>query len=114
MSLSSTEAEYVALTEAICEAKWIQKLLKELGINSNEPVVIYEDNQSCISIANDSKESMRMKHLDIKYNFIRDVIANGEVYIEYMQTNDQVADIMTKGLGRNLFQKHRESLNLVK
>lgn len=55
-----------------------------------------------------------MKHLDIKYNFIRDVIANGEVYIEYMQTNDQVADIMTKGLGRNLFQKHRESLNLVK
>lgn len=71
VSLSSTEAEYVALTEAICEAKWIQKLLKELGINCNEPVVIYEDNQSCISIANDSKESKRMKHLDIKYNFIR-------------------------------------------
>lgn len=113
VSLSSTEAEYIALTEAICELKWIRKLLAELKIQCNEPVVIFEDNQSCISIATETKESKRMKHLDIKYNFIRDVIARGEVCIKYKPTDEQVADIMTKGLGKNLFAKHRKELNLI-
>lgn len=112
VSLSSTEAEYIALTEAICEQKWIKKLLTEFKIDSEEPVVIFEDNQSCIKIADEPKERKRMKHLDIKYNFIREVIANGEVQLEFKPTNEQVADIMTKGLWRNLFIKHRVSLSL--
>jgi hypothetical protein len=113
VNLSSTEAEYVALTEAVCEAKWIRKLLIELGIDCNGPIPIFEDNQSCIVIAEEPREHRRMKHINIKYNFIREAIINNEVKIEYKASNEQVADIMTKGLGRNLFVKHRRDLSLV-
>lgn len=113
VSLSSTEAEYVALTEAICECKWIQKLLAELSIPCSGPVVIFEDNQSCIRVADDQKSRKRMKHLDIKYHFICEAITNGEIRLEYKPTNEQLADIMTKGLGGNLFLEHRTNLNLL-
>lgn len=96
VSLSSTEAAYIALTEAICESKWIRKLLVELGIECALPVTIFEDNQSCIKIAEEPKERKRMKHLDINYHFIRDVIAKGEIKVEFKPTDEQVADIMTK------------------
>lgn len=113
VSLSSTEAEYVALTEAAIEYKWIRKLLTELEIEYDEPVVIFEDNQSCIKATDDSKDSKRLKHMHIKYNFIKEMIANGEIELKYKSTNDQLADIMTKALGKNVFIKHRADLNLI-
>lgn len=112
VSLSSTEAEYLALSNGVCEAKWLRCLLKELGHECNTPTTIFEDNQSCIKVAEEPRGHKRMKHIDVKYNFIREAVANKEVELKYIPTNDQVADIMTKGLGRILFQKHRKSLNL--
>jgi len=113
VSLSSTEAEYIALAHGICEAKWIRHLLNELGIKCNGPTPIYEDNQSCIKVAEEPREHKRMKHVDVKYNFIRDEVAKGEVEIIYKASNEQIADIMTKGLERVLFTKHRINLNLI-
>lgn len=84
-----------------------------MGIDCIEPTVIYEDSQSCISIAEEPRKHQRMKHVNIKYNFIRDVIANKEVAIEYIPSSEQVADIMTKSLGNILFSKHRKNLNLM-
>lgn len=75
VSLSSTEAEYVALVETICEGEWIKKLLMELKVSCNRPIPIYEDNTSCIKIAESAREYKRMKHLNIKYDFIKDMIA---------------------------------------
>lgn len=74
--------------------------------------MIHEDNQSCIGIAGDPKEHKRMKHIDVKYHFIRESIANGEFKLKYIPTGDQTADIMTKGLNRELFVKHRLSLGI--
>lgn len=113
ISQSSTEAEYIALAHAINEAKWIKSLLGEIGININIPITIFEDNQSCIRIAEEPREHKRMKHIDIKYCFIRDEIANGIIRVQYKPTAEQTADIMTKGLGRILFIKHRNDLNLI-
>jgi len=96
VSLSSTEAEYIALAHGICEAKWIRHLLNELGIKYSEPTPIYEDNQSCIKVAVEPREHKRMKYVDIKYNFIRDEVAKGEVKIIYKATNEQIADIMNR------------------
>lgn len=112
VSLSSTEAEYIALTEAVCEAKWLRSLLREMGIQCNEATTIFEDNQSCISVAEEPREHKRMKHIDVKYSFIRDAIGNKEVTVEYIPSSEQTADIMTKSLGRTLFEKHRNKLNL--
>ena len=105
VSLSSTEAEYVALAETVCEAKWLRCLLYEMGVKCIEPTIIFEDNQSCINIANKPREHKRMKHIDVKYNFIRVVIANKEVKVKYIPSTEQIADIMTKSLGGVLFNK---------
>lgn len=112
ISLSSTEAEYVSLSEGAFEAIWLQKLLIEMGFNDVYPTTIYEDNQSCIQIAGEDRERRKMKHVDVRYNFIRQEISNGRINVKYLATNEQTADIMTKGLGKTLFIKHRNNLNL--
>jgi len=62
--------------------------LNELGIKCNRPTSIYENNQSCIKIAGEPREHKRVKHIDVKYNFIRDEVAKGEVEIIYKATNE--------------------------
>lgn len=109
---SSTEAEYIALSDAISEGEWIKKLLHEMKIKCNQPIPIYVDNTSCIRIAMEPREYKRVKHMDVKYMFVRDHVEKDEYDIIQVSTNDQTADIMTKGLGKTLFIKHRNNLNL--
>lgn len=78
VSLSSTEAEYIALGGAICEGKWLRGLLRELNIDCGGATTIHEDNQSTIRVAEEPREHQRMKHIDVKYNFIRESVANDE------------------------------------
>lgn len=96
VSISSTESEYIALSIAVGEACWLRKLLIDFNIDIKCPVTIYEDNQSAISIANNPENSRRLKHLDIKFFFIKEKIEQGLVNISYIKTEDQVADIFTK------------------
>lgn len=112
VSLSSTEAEYVALAEAACEAIWLQNLLKELEMKFIEPTIIFEDNQSCILIAEEPRGHKRLKHIDVKYNFIREVISSGKIGIKYIPSKQQTADIMTKGLSTKIFVDLRKHLGL--
>lgn len=113
VSLSSTEAEYVSLAQGACEAIWLRNLLHDLGIDCNGPVTIFEDNTSCIKIAEAPRDHRKMKHVDVKYNFIRDEIVAKTIKVEYLQSSEQTADIMTKPLGKTAFQKHRGNLNLI-
>lgn len=112
ISLSSTEAEYVSLSQASCEAIWLRNLLTEFGVNLDVPLVIHEDNQSCIHIAEEPRDQKRMKHLDIRYNFIRECIQNDVIKLQYIPTEDQLADVFTKGLPGPAFLKHRSTLGL--
>lgn len=105
VSLSSTEAEYLALAYGICEAKWLRSILMELGFDLNGPTIIFKDNQSCIQIARESRDHKRLKHVDIKFNFIRDALANGEIELQYTPSADQLADIMTKPISNISFSK---------
>lgn len=109
---SSTEAEYVALGDAINEAEWIKQLLIELGFTFDNPIKIYEDNQSCIKVAQEPREHKRMKHVAVKYDFIRDSIKSESIQLEYIPTGEQAADIMTKGLGKTQYLHLRSKLNL--
>ena len=110
---SSTEAEYMALSDALGECDWIKKLLNDMKIEFEQPIPIYEDNTSCIRIAVEPREYKRMKHIDVKYMLIRDQVEKGEYEIIQISTEDQTADIMTKGLDKTLFTKHRNNLNLL-
>ena len=101
VSLSTSEAEYIALSLAIQEGKWIHRLLCEIMTAANEDgpeLMIREDNQSCIKMTKNPVNHGRAKHIDIKYHHIRDEVKRGEVKLEYCETTVMLADIMTKGL----------------
>ncbi|KAG2852515.1 Retrovirus-related Pol polyprotein from transposon TNT 1-94 [Phytophthora cactorum] len=101
VSLSTSEAEYIALSLAIQEVKWIHRLLCEILAATNETgpeLKIREDNQSCIKMTKNPVNHGRAKHIDIKYHHIRDEVKRGEVKLEYCETSVMLADIMTKAL----------------
>lgn len=110
---SSAEAEYKALAEALNEAEWIKQFLIELGFTLDKPIPIYEDNQSCMKVAQEPKDHRRMKHVAVRYHFVRETVRNKIARIIYIPTGEQTADIMTKGLGRIQFLRLRSHLNLV-
>mmetsp|Transcript_5436 Transcript_5436/g.6857 ORF Transcript_5436/g.6857 Transcript_5436/m.6857 type:complete len:155 (+) Transcript_5436:92-556(+) len=87
VALLTTEAEYLALTEAIKEAIWIAQLFKQLNIPLTLPISIYEDNNSCILLAEHPVFHQRTKHIDIRYHFIREHIIQNKVKLCQIDTN---------------------------
>ena len=103
VTLSSTEAEYISLSEAGKEIKWFKMLLEDFNCQQTEPIIVNEDNQSCIRLASDEKSVNRSKHIDIKFHFIRDMVANNEIKLVYCPTEDMVADVLTKPIATNKY-----------
>jgi hypothetical protein len=96
---SSTEAEYIALFHGIQEAIWVKQLLEELEFKvKGGSVKIYQDNKGAINLAENAVYSPRTKHVDIKYHFIRQAVARGEVKLEYVGTENMKADGLTKAV----------------
>ncbi|KXJ68982.1 hypothetical protein RP20_CCG000687 [Aedes albopictus] len=112
VSLSSTEAELSALCTAACHAIWMIRLLGDLGKKPTVPVQLFEDNQSTIRIAEDSRDYGRLKHVDTKFHFLRDLVQQGTIQINYVRTTEQQADIMTKGLPKNTFRQMCSKIGL--
>ncbi|XP_053691577.1 uncharacterized protein LOC128740091 [Sabethes cyaneus] len=113
ISLSSTEAELVSLSTAVCHGTWLARLLGDVGIELSNPVTYFEDNQSTIRVAEDDRGVGRLKHIDVKHMFVRNEIQQGRVILQYVSTTEQLADVMTKGLPVAIFQKHRQNLGLM-
>lgn len=113
VALSSTEAEYMALSNAAQEALFLRHLCEELGIEQKNPTIIHCDNQSAIKLANNPQSISRTRHIDIKYHFIREKVNEGSIKIEYCPTELMKADMLTKSLGQTLFMKHRNALGIV-
>ena len=107
VALSTAEAEYIALAGTAQESLWLQQLFSDLQKGPTKKMVIFEDNQSAISMAKNPQFHSRSKHIAIKYHFIREQVRNGKVELKYCRTNDMVADIMTKGLSGKQFEKLR-------
>ena len=105
VSQSTTEAEFVAASEAGKELKWMRNLLKELGFGVTGSSTLHLDNQSAIQVCKNPEHHGRMKHLDMKYFWIRDEVVRKVIEVVYVPTGDQLADILTKPLGRVLVQK---------
>jgi hypothetical protein len=113
VALSSTEAEYMATSMESCEAIWLRKLLTRLFDQELDPMVIYCDNQSCIKLSENPVFHDRSKHIEIRYHFIRDRIQKGAVKLQYISTDEQVADILTKPLVKGKFVFFRDKLGVV-
>jgi hypothetical protein len=98
VSLSSMEAEYIALTDAAKEGVWLKKFETEL-YNTKTTLTIFEDNQSAIKTANNKIHNQRSKHIDIRYHWIRELIEGRHIKLIYCPTEHMAADIFTKALG---------------
>ncbi|SGY12204.1 BQ5605_C011g06425 [Microbotryum silenes-dioicae] len=103
VTLSSTEAEYVAMSYAAREGIWLRRLLADLGFEQTAPTRLRGDNQSAITLAKHPAFHARTKHIGIHFHFIRDHIAEGTIEMVWVPTGTMAADVLTKGLGT---QKH--------
>ena len=109
---SSAEAEFRAVAHGICEALWVEKLLKELKVYNSPPIKLYCDNKSAISIAHNPVLHDRTKHVEVDKHFIREKIERGQICISYVPTTEQPADILTKGLPKKLFDDITSKLSM--
>ncbi|KAM1852115.1 hypothetical protein ACFX13_016080 [Malus domestica] len=114
VTLSTCEAEYVAVTSCVCHAIWLRNLLKELSMPQEEPTEIYVDNKSAIALAKNPVFHDRSKHIDTRYHYIRECIARKDVPVEYVKSQDQVADIFTKPLKQEDFVRLRNSIGVTR
>lgn len=110
VTLSTCEAEYVSLSDCIKECIFVKQILIEIA-SCNLPIVVFEDNQSCIKMAK-TWETKRSKHIDVRFHFVKDLVDQGQFKIEYISTAEQPADLFTKGLTSIKFEKFRKMLNL--
>lgn len=99
VTLSTTEAEYISACSAGQEIIWLRNLFTEFGYKFNVPSTLYVDNQSALAIAKNPEHHGRMKHLDLRHYWLRDVVEAGVIDMRYLPTALMPADIMTKALG---------------
>jgi transposase InsO family protein len=112
VAMSSCEAEYVAAASAACQGVWLRGLLASLTGVEEEQVTLKVDNQSAIALIKNPVHHERTKHIDIKYHYVRDCNENGSIVVEHVRTEDQLADILTKPLGRVKFLELRDRIGV--
>jgi hypothetical protein len=110
VSLSSTEAEYQALSECAQEAMFTRNLISEITGKHQPPAIIYEDNLGAIFLSKNSQVSARTKHIDVRHHFIRDLIKENKLNIKFIKTENNTADIMTKNVNKESFIKFTKEL----
>ena len=118
VALSTTEAEYISLSQSLRDGIPLVQIVQELKdrniLNLNDKIKVhcrcYEDNAGAVELSNVPKLRPRTKHINIVYHHFREHVRSGLVKVFPIGTSDQIADIMTKPLPQNLFQKFRKQL----
>lgn len=113
VTLSTTEAEYVAGAEATKEMVWLKRLLSELLPNQDIETTLYMDNQAAIRLVKNPEFHKRTKHIDVDYHYIREKYNEGRFSLEYIASERQLADGLTKPLPKERFEFLREKLNVL-
>lgn len=100
------------MAQGVCEIMWMKILLKELGFGSNEPMRLYCDNKATINIAHNLVQHDRTKHVEIEKHFIKKKLGSGVICLPLVQTGDQLADILTKGVASKVFHTFFSKLGM--
>jgi hypothetical protein len=104
--LSSTEAEYFALSEVAKEVIFVKQVVDSMGFKIDFPIIIKVDNFGAIYLANNYTTSQRTKHIDIRQHFVCEFIEDGILKVIFVKSEDNDADIFTKNTTDELFHKH--------
>eukprot|EP00253_Pinus_taeda_P015807 PITA_15807 len=113
ISLSTVEAEYIVAAVCCTQVFWMKKTLQDLQVKFDEPIPMFCDNTSTISISKNLVMHSKMKHILIKYHFIREQVTEKSIKLEYVGTKEQIADIFTKPLPREAFEYLRQKLGIL-
>ena len=105
--------EYVAANSKACQAVWLRRLLKNISNIEKEPTPIYCDNNLAISLSKNHLFHKKSKHIDTRFHFIHELVNDGDITLSFCGSKDQLADIFTKPLGKNVFEFQREKLGIV-
>jgi hypothetical protein len=112
VTLSTTEAEFIAAASCACQGVWLRRILGNIGLEQVTSTVIYCDNNSAIKLSKNPVLHGRSKHIDVRFHFLRDLTRDGVVELVYCNTQEQIADIMTKPLKLEAFLKLRDKLGM--
>jgi hypothetical protein len=114
VALSSCEAEYIAGAAAACQGIWLRRLLEDMVGTDVFPPQLKMDNQSAIALSKNPVLHDRSKHIDTRFHFLRACVDEGAVRLAFVSTQGQLADVLTKALGRTKFQELRELIGVKK
>ncbi|KAG7310616.1 hypothetical protein JYU34_003408 [Plutella xylostella] len=112
VALSSTEAEYMAISDACKEALFLRQFLHGI-LGKTLKVKMYNDNQSAQNLCKNAMLHARTKHIDIRHHFIREHVLNGIIDVQYLCTSDMIADVFTKPLCKETHYKFVKQLMLL-
>ena len=107
--LSTTEAEYMALSEVVKELKFIAQLLQTMNITVELPITVHVDNVGAIWLSYNRNTGDRTKHIDIRTAFVKEYQEDGKIIIKFVKSEDSEADIFTKNTSSILFQRHQKN-----
>ncbi|XP_050875004.1 secreted RxLR effector protein 161-like [Lathyrus oleraceus] len=114
VTLSTTEAEFVAASQCATQCVWLKRILEVMGWTSSvkEGTKIWCDNSSTIKLSKNPVLHGRSKHIDVRFHFLRDLVRDGIIELEHCGTHEQVADVMTKAVKLDIFQRLRGKLGM--
>jgi hypothetical protein len=112
VTLSTTEAEFIAAASSVCQSVWLRRILQQLNHEPRKSTTIYCDNSSTIKLSKNPVLHGRSKHIDVQFHFLRELTKDEVVELIQCSSQEQVADIMTKPLKLDVFQNLRELLGV--
>jgi hypothetical protein len=112
VALSTVEAEYISLTRAAQQLKWMYSWMAEVGMKQELPGVLYGDNRGAVDLTKTTKSHSKVKHIDIRHHYIRELVQTGELKVDFIRGTENPADIFTKPLPRLAHERYLSELNI--
>ena len=113
VALSSCEAEYIAATTAACQGVWLARLLAEFRDVRSRAITLKIDSESAIQLSKNPVFHDRSKHIDVRYHYIRECVEENRAILESVGTVEELADILTKALGRVQFCELHSKIGVI-
>ena len=110
VTLSSGESEYVALSEAAKEVKFVSMLLTSMGIKVKYPIIVRIDNVAAMFMAETENSTSRTRHVDVRYHFVREFVEEGFIKIVFVSSDKNLSDMFTKNVNGNVYEEHHPKM----